>query len=125
MTKKVRYNGMRMSCYSCDDPANLVVGKEYEVIAEKDRGWQTDYRLKGVKGEFNSCWFDEIKTFVAFSSTIPTVGDRCRCFVLKVVDGEQIVQAVTTSTAKKVVDMGNDIYDVMTRNNRYIIQLVM
>ena len=53
MAKKVRYNGGTESYYGCSDPTNLVVGKEYEVILSKDRGWQTDYTLKGVDGEFN------------------------------------------------------------------------
>jgi len=63
MAKKiVRYNGGTESYYSCSDPTDLVIGKEYEVISAKDRGWQTDYTLKGVTGEFNSVWFDEIKS---------------------------------------------------------------
>ena len=50
MAKIVRYNGGTQSYYGCTEPNALVVGKEYEVIAAKDRGWQTDYTLKGVSG---------------------------------------------------------------------------
>ena len=62
MAKKVRYNGGTQSYYDCSDPTNLVVGKEYEVVLSRDRGWQTDYTLKGVDGEFNSVWFDEVSS---------------------------------------------------------------
>ena len=41
MAKKVRYNGGTQSYYGCSDPTNLVVGKEYEVVLSRDRGWQT------------------------------------------------------------------------------------
>lgn len=59
MRKFVRYNGGTMSYKGCDDPNNLVVGQWYEVVDENDRGWQTDYKLKGIRGWFNSVWFDE------------------------------------------------------------------
>ena len=60
MAKKVRYNGGTQSYYGCSDPSKLVVGKEYEVVRSRVRSWQTDYTLKGVDGEFNSVWFDEV-----------------------------------------------------------------
>ena len=58
--KKVQYNGGTLSYYGCSDPEVLVIGKTYTVIAIEDRGWQTDYTLKEVKGAFNSVWFDEV-----------------------------------------------------------------
>lgn len=33
MKKFVRYNGGTQSYYSCSDPKNLVIGKEYEVTS--------------------------------------------------------------------------------------------
>ncbi len=62
MAKTVRYNGGKLSFYGCTDPKKLRKGKKYKVIAEDVMDWQTDYTLKGVKGEFNSCWFDEVQT---------------------------------------------------------------
>ena len=52
MAKMVRYNGGIFSYLDCTNPSVLSVGKVYEVISERDRGWQTDYTLKGVKGAF-------------------------------------------------------------------------
>jgi len=55
--KRVRYNGGTTSFYRCSDPASLIVGKEYEVLAKRRKQWQIDYVLKGVKGYFCSSWF--------------------------------------------------------------------
>lgn len=46
----VKYNGGNKSCFGCSDHYKLVRGQIYEVIAVNDRGWQTDYTLKGVVG---------------------------------------------------------------------------
>ena len=62
MAKKVRYNGGTQSYLGCSEPTVLVVGKEYEVISSTDRGWQTNYTLNGIKGNFNSVWFDEVSS---------------------------------------------------------------
>lgn len=84
MAKKVRYNGGTQSYYGCSDPTNLVVGKEYEVVLSKDRGWQTDYILKGVSGQFNSVWFDEVspddKVYMAIAHKVPVIGEKYSCY---------------------------------------------
>lgn len=126
MAKIVRYNGKSATYYSCSEPTKLVLGKEYEVIKEKDRGCQTDYTLKGVDGEFNSCWFDVISvptTFMAVSHNVPTVGKRCECSKMEFVDGHLNFVGWSTSTVKDVQDMGNNIYRVETRNNVYIVMV--
>lgn len=126
MAKIVRYNGGTESYYGCTEPTDLVIGKEYEVIHANDRGWQTDYTLKGVTGHFNSCWFDEISTastFMAIAHNIPTVGISCKCSKLEFVDGKPTLVGWSTSTVKEVLDMGNNIYRVTTRNSVYIVQV--
>lgn len=126
MAKIVRYNGGTLSYYSCSEPTELICGKEYKVITENDRGWQTDYTLEGVKGHFNSCWFDEVyydKTFMALAHTIPTVGKKCECSKLEFVNGQPKLIGWRTSTVKEVLDMGNNIYKVTTCNNVYIVQV--
>lgn len=126
MAKIVRYNGGTQSYYGCTEPTDLVVGKEYEVIATNDMGWQTDYTLKGVNGHFNSCWFDEISTastFMAIAHTIPTVGSSCKCFKLELVDGKLTMVGMSTSTVREVLNMGNNIYRVTTLNSVYIVQV--
>lgn len=126
MAKIVRYNGGTESYYGCTDPTDLVCGKEYEVISENDRGWQTDYTLKGVNGYFNSCWFDEIsssQTFMALAHSIPIVGKRCECAKLEIINGQPRLNNWRTSTVKEVSSMGNNIYKVTTHNSVYIVQV--
>lgn len=128
MAKIVRYNGGTMSYYGCSEPTELIVGKEYEVISANDRGWQTDYTLKGVKGYFNSVWFDNVNsatenTFMALARTVPIVGERYECSKLEFVNGQPKLIGWSTSVVKKISDMGNNIYRVTTCNSTYIVQV--
>lgn len=127
MSKIVCYNGGTMSYYACSEPTELVVGKEYQVIAENDRGWQTDYELKGVKGYFNSVWFNEVHPtdaiYMALAHTVPIVGKRYECAKLQLVDGQPRLMSIFTGTVKSVYAMGNNIYRVETKRSTYIIQV--
>ena len=125
MANKVIYNGGTQSYYGCSAPTNLIVGKEYEVIGVKDRGWQTDYTLKGVKGEYNSAWFDEPKdrVYMAISHLAPIPGIRYSCSQIEIIEGQPRLRALTTSTVTKVDHMGNNIYRVETRNSVYIVNV--
>jgi hypothetical protein len=60
--RKVRCNGFEGSFIYSDSPLNLEPGKIYEVVCENDYGWQKNYHLKGVDGEYNSKWFTVIST---------------------------------------------------------------
>lgn len=128
MAKIVRYNGGTMSYYGCSEPTELVIGKTYEVISENDRGWQTDYTLKGVKGHFNSVWFDDVnsateKTFIAIAHNVPVVGKRYECAKLEFVKGQPKLISWSTSIVKAVSNMENNIYQVTTRNSTYIVKV--
>lgn len=131
MAKIVCYNGRNESYYSCTAPTDLICGKKYEVISETDRGGcQTDYKLKGVKGFFNSCWFDEVsneRIFIALTFTIPVVGERCKCYKIDFMNngrnGQFKLTRRYTSDVEEVIDMGNNIYQVTTRNSLYIMQV--
>ncbi len=129
MAKIVRYNGGTISYYRCSEPTELVVGKEYEVTYVNDRGFQTDYTLKGVNGKFNSIWFDDVnsvntaKTFMALARTVPVVGERYKCSKLEFINGLPTLIDRNTSTVKEVSEMGNNIYRVTTRNSIYIVQV--
>lgn len=120
MAKIVRYNGGKMSYYSCTKPTHLVVGKKYEVTFEYDRGFQTDYTLKGVNGYFNSVWFDDI-TFIALARDIPVLGKRFKCSKLEFVNGRPMLTSCNTSIVIEVSDRGNNIYEVNTNDCIYIV----
>lgn len=130
MAKIVRYNGGTLNYYFCSDPTELVVGREYEVVYEKDYGgYFTEYTLRGVNGNFYSGWFDEVnsnpvaETFMVLSHTIPVVGESCKCAKLEFVNGQPKLIGWHTITVKDVSDMGNNIYRVTTRNSTYIVQV--
>ena len=116
-----------LSYYGCSDPTNLVVGKEYEVVLSRDRGWQTDYTLKGVDGEFNSVWFDEVssddKVYMAIAHEVPVIGERYSCYKMEFINGQPKLIAWSTSTDKGINYMGNNIYQVTTRNSVYIVNV--
>lgn len=127
----VRYNGNRDSYRGCSDPSVLVVGKEYVVQAERDMGWQTNYTLQGVPGEFNSVWFDPVEdshsvkpnkphTFIAATRNVPVVGQRLSITRIEFVDGALKYEIVQTSRVNEVSLVGDNIYRVQTHNSIYM-----
>lgn len=127
MAKKVRYNGNTESYYDCSDPSNLVVGQEYEVVLSTDRTWQTDYTLKGVDGKYNSVWFDEVtpddNVYMALSDEIPKIGERYHCYKLEFINGKPQLIGRNTGSVKEIKHMGNNIYQVTTKNSLYIVKV--
>lgn len=127
MARMVRYNGGTRSYYGCSAPDNLVVGKEYEVVLSRDRGWQTDYTLKGVDGEFNSIWFDDVSSddnvYMAVASEVPVLGERYSCYKLEIINGRLKPSSWSTSPVKEIGHMGNNIYRVTTCNSVYIVNV--
>lgn len=127
MVNKVRYNGGTQSYYSCSDPNNLVVGKEYEVVFTRDCGWQTNYILKGVDGEFNSVWFDDEssddKVYIAIAHEVPVIGKKYTCYKLEFINGQPKLIACSTSAVRGIDYIGNNIYQVTTQNSVYIVNV--
>ena len=120
MKEFVVYNGGTLSYNACDDPSVLKKGQIYE-ITDIDRGsWQTNYKLKGVDGWFNSVWFDEIKNVeLAFSKESPVEGQR---YNLKKVDiNEMKVVPVRTSTVQRVQRIYGG-YVIKTVNTVYLVK---
>lgn len=128
--KFVRYNGGTHSYYACTDPKDLEFRKAYKVIAIKDLGWQTNYTLEGIDGEFNSIWFDEEPTYpasdkiyMAISAKVPISGSRCSCSKLEFIDGQPKLVDWITSLVIKVELLGNNIYKVTTCNSVYLVMV--
>lgn len=129
MAKKVvRYNGGTMSFYHSSNPSNLVVGKEYEVVLSRDKGYQTNYTLKGVDGEFNSVWFDEVfndekKLYIGYSHNIPQIDERYECTRLEFMPHMRQPHLVDCSTSRvqQIDYLGNNVYQITTLNSVYIV----
>lgn len=121
-SKIVRYNGRMTSYAECADAKQLVKGKLYKVIDEKEMDWQTNYKLNGVEGWFNSVWFDEIKAYLAVTNETPKAGETCDCMRIEFCNGIPDLKCCRTGKIKVVEPMGNDTYCVWT-NNIYIMQV--
>lgn len=131
MTKKlVKYNGETMSFYGCSDPRVLKKGQLYEVEKILKSGYHTEYVLKGIRGEFNSVWFDTVETveeenivnvYTALSHEKPIIGKRYNCYKISFIDGKPSLQGWSTSPVKNINYLGNNIYGVTTQNSLYIV----
>lgn len=127
MAKKVRYNGGTQSYYGCSESSNLLLGEEYVVVHAKDLGWQTNYILEGIDGEFNSVWFDEVSSddnvYVAISHEVPAIGKSFHCHKVEFINGNPKLSSWSTSTVKAINYMGNNIYQVTTCNSVCIVKV--
>ena len=125
--KKVVYNGGTDSYYGCDEPNELVVGEQYMVVGEDVRSFQTNLTLKGVRGNFNSVWFNEQpevkkKVWIAkatlYSRPYTFVGKRMSLERLH--EDKDCLEQVTTSEVKNVKALYENVYLIETDNSVYI-----
>ena len=105
----------------------LELKQELEIFS-RDCGWQTDYILKDVDGEFNSVWFDEVssddKVYMAIAHEVPVIGERYFCYKIEFINGQPNFIDWYTSTVEGINYMGNNICQVTTRNSVYIVNVV-
>lgn len=122
MKEFVVYNGGTLSYRPCDDPSVLKKGQIYEITDIDQGSWQTNFRLKGIRGTFNSVWFDKIKNVeLAFSEEIPVEGQR---YNLKKVDiNEMKVVPVRTSTVQSAQRIYGG-YVIKTVNTVYLVKVM-
>lgn len=127
MEKRVSYNGSKVGYYGCSEPTALVKGKEYVVEAKMQREHQTNYLLKEVPGEFNSLWFDEVspdeKVYMAVANKVPVIGEVYLCKKLEIIGTTLDFIDWYTSKVKGFYYLGNNIYQVITRNSIYIVNV--
>lgn len=124
MAKEVVYNGEILGCERCSDSSKLKEGQVYEVTSVCERGIQTLYTLKGIEGEFNSIWFNEIpKIYFAISCEVPETGKQLKNF--KRFEKEKgWIQIKRTSEIQYVAKIGVDVYKMYTQNTLYLVQIV-
>jgi len=122
--KKVRYNGGIESLQGCSSPEDLSTEKVYTVISEIDLGFQTNYKLEGLSGEYNSLWFDSLysstPTYFALSTTMPTIG---KCLVVKRFFNNNWM-VVKTPAVQSIRSINGNTFQVQTNNSIYIVQIV-
>lgn len=124
MNKKkiLMYNGGKDSYQGCSDPNLLVKGQLYEVIIEKDLGFQTNYFLKGTVGEFNSVWFNEPTSYFSYSTTIPVVGKPMEDIIR--FEGIVAKSIRHTSVVSYIESISSDTYKAYTKNTLYIVKVL-
>ena len=123
--KIVRYNGGRDYHYPCMNPNILVKGERYFVQQEIDHGFQTNVILRGIDGEFNKLWFDEVKTYMAFSKVTPSEGHKMQFTVMQEKDGTVTAQNITTSVVKRSTRLMGNTFLVETKNALYVVQCTL
>ena len=128
---KVRYNGGTESYRPSSDYKKLVLGQIYDVVAEEDLGFQTNYTLKGVSGRFNSCWFDIVEysdqkeTLLAIANNMPKVGERCSCYKLNAGPDHIAIRGYKTGKIESVETFaGDNVYIAKDNEHVYIVQVV-
>ena len=124
MAKYVKYNGGKDSYYGCSDPKVLSTNLIYEVINEEDKGWQTNYTLKGVDGYFNSVWFSEVPVYLAVSKEKPELLKPFKCCKICADDKNISYMKITTSSVKKMIKISSAVYQIFTSNSSYIVQVI-
>ncbi len=121
----VRYNGGTQSYHGCTEPDDLVVGKIYELINADVWNWHTDYTIKGVKGKFNSVWFDKVPVYKAFATIQPSIGQKMSCVkVEKKKNGTLEMGSWHTTEVREIEQIERGLLRVFTRNSVYVVMMV-
>lgn len=125
MAKLVRYNGEKVSYKGCDSTTNLVKGKVYEVQFEEDLGWQTNYKLKGLNGNFNSVWFNEVEipVVMALSNEQPKLKESMKDILCFTKNDELYIKTQKTTPVQSIEKIEENVFKVFTRNTIYIVQV--
>ncbi len=124
MAKFVKYNGGTESYYGCSDPKVLSRNFIYEVVQVEDKGWQTNYTLKGVDGYFNSVWFTEVPVYIAVSKVKPELLKPYMCCKFNATEQQITYQKISTTPVKKLISLSSNTYQIFTENSIYIVQVV-
>ena len=128
MAKYVRYNGGTRKATTCDSPNCLNKEELYTVILERDKGYQTNYILAGVDGEFNSVWFDIVEETpetaeIGVSGEIPMVAKEFHYSRFVFIAGNLYSPQRVIEKVEKANYLGNNIY-VVEGGEVYLIVLV-
>lgn len=124
--KVVTYNGGTDAIFACSCPNNLVCGKRYLVTSETIMDFQTNVHLRGVVGEFNSVWFDEVKVEKKKWLAIATLYNKPEFFIGKRISLKRLcedmeaLETVNTSTILSIRKIYEDVYLIETENSVYV-----
>ena len=118
----VRYNGGRVSEFGCTRPNSLQQGDVYEVSGREIRGRQKNFCLTGIKGSYDSSWFQEVPTYRVIAHDIPKIGQSLSCYRIKFITREQPeIEHITTSPVRHVYQNESGTFIIETQASVYIV----
>lgn len=120
----VKYNGGTDSFYSSSNPSCLVKGYIYKVVKEEWYPSRCEYTLEGIRGHFNSVWFDDLPTYFAYVNKTPLVGDNLDVVRYDIEENHVSFGHYYTSEVKYLERLGYNTYMAVTLNTVYIVQVL-
>ena len=123
--KVVRYNGNKVTYYSCYSPKKLIEGLHYRVKRTFIEKYQTNYELYGIEGYFDASWFEEVrnKTFMAVAHNKPVIEKEYKCTIIEIVNGKLHLLNWNLYEIENVCQIEENLFKVKAVCNSFIVQI--
>ncbi len=123
--KVVRYNGNKVTYYSCSSPKKLIEGLHYRVKRTFIEKYQTNYELYGIEGYFDASWFEEVrnKTFMAVAHNKPVIEKEYKCTIIEIVNGKLHLLNWNLYEIENVCQIEENLFKVKAVCNSFIVQI--
>ena len=123
--KVVRYNGNKVTYYSCSSPKKLIEGLHYRVKRTFIEKYQTNYELYGIEGYFDASWFEEVrnKTFMAVAHNKRVIEKEYKCTIIEIVNGKLHLLNWNLYEIENVCQIEENLFKVKAVCNSFIVQI--
>lgn len=123
--KVVRYNGNKVTYYSCSSPKKLIEGLHYRVKRTFIEKYQINYELYGIEGYFNASWFEEVqnKTFMAVAHNKPVIEKEYKCTIIEIVNGKLHLLNWNLYEIENICQIEENLFKVKAGCNSFIVQI--
>lgn len=123
--KVVRYNGNKVTYYSCSSPKKLIEGLHYRVKRTFIEKYQTNYELYGIEGYFDASWFEEVrnKTFMAVAHNKPVIEKEYKCTIIEIVNGKLHLLNWNLYEIENICQIEENLFKVKAGCNSFIVQI--
>ena len=123
--KVVRYNGNKVTYYSCSSPKKLIEGLHYRVKRTFIEKYQTNYEIYGIEGYLDASWFEEVrnKTFMAVAHNKPVIEKEYKCTIIEIVNGKLHLLNWNLYEIENVCQIEENLFKVKAVCNSFIVQI--
>lgn len=123
--KVVRYNGNKVTYYSCSSPKKLIEGLHYRVKRTFIEKYQTNYELYGIEGYFDASWFVEVrnKTFMAVAHNKPVIEKEYKCTIIEIVNEKLHLLNWNLYEIENIRQIEENLFKVKAGCNSFIVQI--